>query len=130
MSVRSKSGPRSRTAFSRAAVIFIGGSPAALRAIRNTFGDGCWASGNSNCARSVLICEVGKSPVTPTMVSVCCVFSSAPNVNRLPMASAASAFGKSWSASGFEMTVTISAPARSSRVKPRPRKSGMPIVSR
>src|SRR2546422_3276555 len=51
---------------------------------------GCWASGNSSWARSALICEVGKSPVTPTMVSVCGVFSSAPNVNRLPMASAAS----------------------------------------
>ena len=119
--------------FSRAAVNFSGGSPGALRATRNTFGAGCWASGNSNWARSVLICDVGKSPVTPTMVSVCCVLALSPgaqNVKRLPIASAASALGKSWSASGFEIRVTISAPARSSTVKSRPRKSGMPIVLR
>ena len=55
----------------------------------------------------VLICDVGKSAVTPTIVRVCCVAASAPNVNRLPITSP---FGASRSASGFEMTVTSSAP--------------------
>ena len=77
-------GPRSRAPRSPS----VGCSPATLRAIRNSFGDGCCASGNSNWARSVLICAVGKSPVTPTMVRVCCVFPSGPNVKRLPITAA------------------------------------------
>ncbi len=85
MLARSKSGSTSRIAFSSAAVIFAGGSPTALRAtsisvaapLRSSLTgtesrrtSGCCASGNSSCSRSVLICDVGKSAVTPTMVSV------------------------------------------------------------
>jgi hypothetical protein len=44
----------------------------------------------------------------PTMVRVCRVFPSAPTVKRLPI-TAAGASGSSWSASVFEMRVTISA---------------------
>ena len=48
-----KSGSRSRTAFWKAAVNFTDGSPATLRATRNTVETtGCCASGNSNCSRA------------------------------------------------------------------------------
>jgi hypothetical protein len=70
---RSKSG----AAFSSVAVIFYGGSPGMLRAIRNSSSNGCCASGNSNCSRRVEL-AVGNSPLTPTIVSVCCVFPSLP----------------------------------------------------
>ena len=59
-----------------------------------------------------------------------CVFSPGLDINRLPMASEASASGKSWPAGALEMMATITAPARSSAVKPHPRRSGMPIVLR
>ena len=131
-SVRSTSGPRSahRVLERRGQLLrwFAGRAPRDQKHARTT---GAGPAATATVPASVLICDVGKSRGdTHDGERLLRSPRRRRRVNRLPMASAASAFGKSWSASVFEMSVTISAPARSSAVKPRPRSSGMPIVSR